>query len=238
MDELLPRNEIVENFEMQHNFADIGSRTLLVNARRIDHVQLILLAVEDITERRRAENLLLSLNEDLKHFSYAVSHDLQEPLRMVTSYTQLLSQQYRGKLDREADEFIAYTLEGAQRMQSLLEELREYWSVNERRLEKRVPVDSQLVLERARQSLHIAIEESGATLNHDPLPTIMAEEVPLAILFQNLIGNAIKYRRRGEPPYIHLSSQENTNEWCFSVADNGLGIEPKYLDRIFLPFQP
>lgn len=166
-----------------------------------------------------------------------MSHDLQESLRTVTSYTQLLSQRYRGKLDDQADKFIAYTLEGAQRMRSLLEELREYWSVNKRRLEKRVPVDSDLVLERAHQSLHVAIEESGATVNHDPLPTIMAEEVPLAILFQNLIGNGIKYRRRGEPPSIHVSSQEKANEWCFSVADNGLGIDAKYLDEIFLPFQ-
>ncbi|HZQ18276.1 MAG TPA: chemotaxis protein CheB [Terriglobales bacterium] len=237
IDELLPRNQIVENFEIQHNFADIGSRTLLVNARRIDHVQLILLAVEDITERKRAENLLLSLNEDLKHFSYAVSHDLQESLRMVTSYTQLLSQRYRGQLDDQANKFIAYTLEGAQRMRSLLRELREYWSVNERRLEKRVPLNSDLVLESARESLHIAIEESGATVSHDPLPTIMAEEVPLAILFQNLIGNAIKYRRPGEPPSIHVSSQKDTDEWCFSVADNGIGIDAKHLDEIFLPFQ-
>ncbi len=237
MDELLPRNEIVENFEIQHDFADIGPRTLLVNARRIDHVELILLAVEDITERKQAETLLLSLNEDLKHFSYAVSHDLQEPLRMMTIYAQLLAQQYKGKLDTQADEFIAYTLEGAQRMKSLLEDLREYWSVNGRRLERRVPVESHLVLERARQSLHAAIKESGATVTNDPLPTTMTDEVPLATLFQNLIGNAIKYGRPGEPPCIHVSSKKTADGWCFSVTDNGIGIDAKYLDKIFVPFQ-
>jgi light-regulated signal transduction histidine kinase (bacteriophytochrome) len=157
---------------------------------------------------------------------------------MVTSYTQLLSHSDIGASSIiKPINSLLITLEGAQRMRSLLGELREYWSVNERRLEKRVPVESDLVLERAHQSLHIAIEESGATVNHDPLPTIMAEEVPLAILFQNLIGNAIKYRRPGEPPSIHVSSQKNTGEWCFSVADNGLGIDAKYLDEIFLPFQ-
>jgi two-component system CheB/CheR fusion protein len=237
MDELLPLNGIVENFEMQHSFADIGSRTLLVNARRIDHVELILLAVEDITERKQAENLLLNLNEDLKHFSYAVSHDLQESLRMVTIYAELLSQKYRGKLDHQADQFITHTLEGAQRMKSLLEDLREYWSAGEPRSEGRLPIDSHLVLERARQSLQIAIEESGATVTHDPLPTLMAEEVALATLFQNLIGNAIKYRRPGEPPYIHVSAKEMANEWRFSVSDNGIGIDAKYLDQIFAPFK-
>ena len=156
---------------------------------------------------------------------------------MVMSYTQLLSQRYSGKFDRQADEFIAYTLEGAQRMKSLLEDLREYWSVNGGRLEKRLPVDPHLVLERARQSLDIASKESGASITYDPLPTIMTEEAPLAILFQNLIGNAIKYRRPGAPPCIHVSSQKDADEWRFSVTDNGIGIEAKYLDQIFLPFQ-
>ena len=210
-----------------------GTMASLGDAERREFGKII----QDVTERKRSEDLLRSLNADLQHFAYATSHDLQEPLRMVKSYTQLLAQRYKGKLDEQADEFIAFAVEGAQRMESLLRDLREYWSVNEQRPVQPIPVDSNLVIEKALNFLSIAMGESGGLVTHDPLPTVMAEEVPLALLFQNLIGNALKYHRSGALPRIHVSSQRSANVWNFSVSDNGIGIEAKQLERIFAPFK-
>ena len=191
----------------------------------------------DITQQKLSDVALRSVNQDLKHFAFAASHDLQEPLRMVTSYTQLLARQYEGKLDQQADQFIAFAVEGAQRMEMLLKGLRDYWAVNEERVEQSVLVDGNRVLEKTLTYLDTRIQESGAIVSHDPLPTVMAEELPLLLLFQNLIGNALKYHRPGEPPRIHVSAQRSANAWNFSVRDNGLGIEPQHLESIFNPFK-
>jgi PAS domain S-box-containing protein len=191
----------------------------------------------DVEEQKRFDAALQSLNSDLKHFSFATSHDLQEPLRMVTSYTQLLAKEYKGRLDSRADEFIAYAVDGAQRMEALLMDLREYWSVSERKIEKLIPIDCNGVLERALVYLEVSIQESGAAVTHDSLPTVMAEGVPLTLLFQNLIGNAIKYHRPETPPHIHVSAQRSAAEWRISVADNGIGIQAKHQEAIFAPFR-
>ena len=198
----------------------------------------------DITEQKRAEeNLrrvteeLRSANEDLKHFSYAAAHDLQEPLRMVMSYTQLLAREYKGGLDANADKFIGHAVEGAERMEALLTDLREYWSVNEQRVEKLIPIDCNGVLEKALAYLEMRVRESGAVVTHDCLPTVMAEEVPLALLFQNLIGNAVKYHRPDEPPRIHVSAARSDGAWNFAVTDNGIGIDAEFLQMIFAPFK-
>jgi light-regulated signal transduction histidine kinase (bacteriophytochrome) len=177
------------------------------------------------------------MNEELKNIAYATSHDLQEPLRMVVSYTQLLAREYKGKLDGQADQFIAYAVEGALRMEMLLKDLREYWSVNEHWRERPIPVDSNRVCAEILQILNAAIQESGARVTHDPLPTVIAEEVPLRLLFQNLIGNAIKYRRPDEPARIHIQARRTHGLWRFSVADNGIGIEAQHLETIFAPFK-
>ena len=192
----------------------------------------------DVTERKRADEQLRRLNSDLKQFSYAASHDLQEPLRMVMSFTQLLAKEYKGKLDGRADVFIGHAVAGAERMESLLRDLREYWSVNEQKAENLVPVDCNLVLERALAYLEMPVKESGAVLVYDSLPTVTAEELPLTLLFQNLIGNAIKYRRQDRPPRIHISAERGADgAWTFSVADNGIGIAPEHLEMIFGPFK-
>ncbi len=234
--ELLPRDQWVRNFEMEHDFLNIGPRTMLLNARRIDHVELILLAIEDITERKLSEKLLRKLNLDLKHFSYATSHDLQEPLRMVTMYTELLAREYKGKMNAQTDLFIGYALEGARRLDALLRDLREYWLIDEQ-IDRFAPLDSGLVLEKTIQALKIPIDESCARVTHGPLPIVVAEEVSLAMLLQNLLANAMKYRRAGEAPSIHVSAQKTTKGWCFAVQDNGIGIEKKYLEQIFAPFK-
>ncbi len=191
----------------------------------------------DLIERSQAEKALQSLNSDLKHFSYAASHDLQQPLRMVMSYTQLLAKRYKSRLDPEADEFITYIVDGARQMETLLTDLREYWSVNEHKIENLGPIDCSLVLQRALSYLDVPIQESNAVVTHDSLPMVIAEEFPLTLLFQNIIGNAMKYHRPEMPPRIHLSAQRSAAMWRISVTDNGIGIEDKYLQTVFAPFK-
>jgi PAS domain S-box-containing protein len=183
---------------------------------------------------RQADQLARS-NAELQQFAYVASHDLQEPLRMVASYTQLLARRYRGKLDQDADEFIAFAVDGATRMQALINDLLAYSRVGTRGKEFTL-TDCTAVLERVLGDMGPTISEAGAIVTYDPLPTVMADGSQLGQVFQNLIGNAIKYRRE-EPPRIHVAARRVADEWIFSVADNGIGIEPQYFERIFVLFQ-
>ena len=184
--------------------------------------------------RRQAVELARS-NAELQQFAYVASHDLQEPLRMVASYTQLLSRRYKGKLDADADEFIAFAVDGATRMQQLINDLLTYSRVGTRGGEF-VPTDCNAVVDRVISDLGAAIDEASAEVTRDDLPTISADPMQLGQLFQNLIGNAIKYYRDA-PPRVHLSAEREGSEWRFSVRDNGIGIDPRYSDRIFVIFQ-
>jgi light-regulated signal transduction histidine kinase (bacteriophytochrome) len=204
---------------------------------------LVTAAIRDITERRRSEEHLVKTvwelkrsNDELQQFAYVSSHDLQEPLRMVSSYTQLLAKRYKGRLDSDADEFIAFAVDGCNRMQGLIQDLLAYSraGTSERELRK---VPSESALRKALTNLRIMIKQSGAVVTHDALPTVRADETQLTQVFQNLVGNAIKYRR-AEDPRVHVSAARNGgNEWTFSVGDNGLGIDPQYFERIFVLFQ-
>ena len=196
-------------------------------------------ASEELAARARelatkSEDLTRS-NDELEQFAYVASHDLQEPLRMISSYVQLLSRRYSGKLDTDADEFIAYAVEGTKRMQQLINDLLAYSRVGTRG-KPPVPTDFERVFLEAMINLKIAVEESGATVTHDKLPTVVADEMQMVQLFQNLIGNAIKFRSC-EGPRIHVSARAEGNEWIFSVHDNGIGIDPQFFDRIFTIFQ-
>jgi PAS domain S-box-containing protein len=252
LEEILPKSTVFLDFEIEHDFEDLGRRVMVLNARRIFHetkrMQMILLAIEDITERKRAEKELkqaealkqaieaLELsNRDLEQFAYVASHDLQEPLRMVSSFTQLLAKRYRGKLDKDADEFIAYIVAGAKRMQTLINDLLTYSRVDTRG-ESFGPMDSEAAFDQAIANLRVAIEEGKAVITHDPLPPIIADESQIVQLFQNLLGNAIKFHGK-EPPRIHVSARQENNEWVFSIRDNGIGIAPEYFDRVFVIFQ-
>ncbi|MBI3979945.1 MAG: PAS domain-containing sensor histidine kinase, partial [Chloroflexi bacterium] len=163
------------------------------------------------------------------------SHDLQEPLRMVSSYVQLLARRYQSKLDRDADEFIDYAVDGARRMQVLINDLLAYSRIG-RRGQPFQAVDAAAAFAEATANLRLAIEESRAVVTADPLPTVSADPGQLVQLFQNLIGNAVKFHG-AEPPMVHVSAREEGHEWVFSVQDNGIGIEPEYYERIFVLFQ-
>jgi light-regulated signal transduction histidine kinase (bacteriophytochrome) len=205
----------------------------------IDHFIAI---KQDVTERKRAQaelaqqaQRLARSNAELEQFAYVASHDLQEPLRMVASYTQLLAKRYRGKLDSDADEFIAYAVDGATRMQALINDLLAFSRIG-RSGRRREPTDCSGVLGRVLTDLKVTIEESGAVVTHGTLPEVMGDAAQLQQVFQNLISNAIKVRGQ-EPPRIHVSCERSGDDWLFSVRDNGIGIDPQYADRIFVIFR-
>jgi PAS domain S-box-containing protein len=174
-------------------------------------------------------------NEELQQFAYVASHDLQEPLRMVSSYTQLLGRRYASHLDSDAREFMGYIVEGSARMKQLIEDLLAYSRVGTRVREFR-DVSSEAALEKALANLRGAQERTNAAVSHDALPAVHADEGQLIQLFQNLVGNAIKFRGT-EEPRIHVSARAQDGAWLFSVADNGIGLDPEYAERIFLMFQ-
>ena len=196
----------------------------------------------DVTERKQVEERLNQItaemqrsNTELEQFAYVISHDLQEPLRMVSSYTQLLAKRYSNKLDSDADEFIAYAVDGAKRMQTLLHDLLDYSRVGTRGKPFTL-VNCEHVVEQAMANLKIAIEESEAAVSYDVLPTVMGDEGQLVQLFQNLIGNAIKFRRE-EPPKVHIWARRRNSVVTFSVNDNGIGINPQHSQSIFEIFR-
>ena len=204
---------------------------------------LVTAAIRDISVRKKSEEHLLKTvgelkrsNDELEQFAYVASHDLQEPLRMVASYTQLLAKRYKGRLDSDADEFIAYAVDGSNRMQRLIHDLLTYSraGANGKALHE---ISSENALKEALTNLRATMKESGAVVTHDSLPTITSDDTQLVQVFQNLVGNAIKYRSV-EVPRVHISATKNGGkEWIFSVRDNGLGIDPQYFERIFILFQ-
>jgi PAS domain S-box-containing protein len=188
----------------------------------------------DITERKRVEELTRS-NQDLERFAYVASHDLQEPLRMVSAYTQLLAERYHGRLDENADQYIGYAVDGAKRMQALIQDLLALSRVG-RRGKERQAVECGAVVAEAAQNLKTAMAECGAVLSYGELPTAFANRSQMVQLFQNLIGNAVKFRGE-KSPAISVSAERRGHEWVFAVADNGIGIPAEQRDRIFEIFQ-
>jgi light-regulated signal transduction histidine kinase (bacteriophytochrome) len=174
-------------------------------------------------------------NEELEMFAYVASHDLQEPLRMVASYTQLLSRRYADKLDQDAQEFIHFAVDGATRMQQLIEALLEYSRVGTRS-QQFTDVDMQQVMNGVMEDLAMRARETGAAVEFNALPTVHGDRVQLRQLLQNLVSNAIKFNGSGKP-VVKVTAEAAPREWVFRVSDNGIGIEPQYRERIFQIFQ-
>lgn len=285
LEEILPKETVFDNFEVENDFPTIGRKIMLLNARRIYQekigTQMILLAIEDITGRKLMEDELRKhrdqheqlveertnelkatnerlkreivehkrtkdeieryaaelkrSNEELQQFAYIASHDLQEPLRMISSYMQLIERRYKGKLDKDADEFINFAVDGAERLQNMVNGLLAYSRVGTQG-KSFEQTDCEAVIEETLANLKVAIEESGAEITYDSLPTLMADSSQLVQVFQNIISNAIKFRG-SEPPRIHISAERKEKEWQFCVRDNGIGIDPKYNNRLFIVFK-
>ncbi len=207
----------------------VGERTVIASVRDITGRR------EAAFERAREMSELSHSNEALEQFAHIASHDLQEPLRMVASYTQLLAKRYRGRLDADADVFIDFAVDGTQRMKQLIQDLLLY----SRAGKGTAPTHefaSEEALREALKNLGAAIEETGAVVTYDRLPVVNCVSSELAQVFQNLIGNAIHYHSESVP-HVHVSALSKNWEWEFSISDNGIGIDPRYFERIFLIFQ-
>ncbi len=197
--------------------------------------------IRDVTERKQTDEKLKQIlaelersNKDLEQFAYAASHDLQEPLRTVSNFSQLLGKRYKGELDAKANQFIDFIVDGSTRMQEMIDNLLAYSRVSTR-AKPFEPTDCETVFDQALTNVKMAIEESGAHVIHYPLPTVMADASQMAQLFQNLLSNAIKFRK--EKPHITVSAAQRGNEWLFLVKDNGIGIAPEFMEHIFKVFQ-
>jgi signal transduction histidine kinase len=220
-------------------FKDDKNEYLMTIARLmgivVENNELMQSSIKFAEELRQSNRELEQSNRELEQFAYVASHDLQEPLRMVSGYTQLLSQRYKDKLGADAAEFIAFAVDGAKRMHGLINDLLAYSRFGSRDTEF-TPTDCDVALQKALSNLQSAVAEAQAAVTHAPLPVLTADRQQLTQLFQNLIGNAIKYRG-SRPPVIHVDCERKPDAWLFSVKDNGIGIDPQFAERIFVIFQ-
>ena len=228
--------------EFRMGLTDITKQKKAENALRIRNEKINKILNVEIDDHENAEielekliENLRSSNKELEQFAYVSSHDLKEPLRMITSFLQLLQRRYAGNLDEDANDFINFAVEGAKRMNIMINDLLEYSRIGstERKFEY---LQSEKILETVQQNLKPSIDENNAIISHDPLPLIYANEQMMIQLFQNLIGNGIKYRDK-ENPMIHISAENVNDEYIFSIKDNGIGIDKKHLKKIFTIFQ-
>jgi signal transduction histidine kinase len=211
---------------------DLGADTEAMRARIVEEIREVESARAELD--RQAQDLQRS-NAELEQFAYVASHDLQEPLRKVASFCQMLERRYAGQLDERADQYIHYAVDGARRMQDLINDLLAFSRVG-RLGHKLEPVDLEALLQRAQANLGARAEETGATIESGELPTVIGDPGLLALVFQNLVGNALKFHG-DDPPRVRVDARRDGDGWEISVADNGIGIEPEYAERIFVIFQ-
>lgn len=238
----LTAGQDIVSFESRYLCKDGSYRWLMWNSVSAAEEQLIYAVAHDVTERKsnqeklqRYAKELARSNADLEQFTYVASHDLQEPLRMVTSYLQLIERRYKERLDADGQTFMKYAVDGAARMQELIHDLLTYSRVGTRG-QPFEPTNVETPLEQAISNLKTLMAEAKAAISHDAMPVVMADSSQLMQLFQNLIANAVKFRSAG-PPNIHIGAEPTQEGWQFSVQDNGIGIDMKYRDRIFIMFQ-
>jgi light-regulated signal transduction histidine kinase (bacteriophytochrome) len=226
--------------EFDHEVAQSGPREIVllaadVNSMR-ERILLELSAVRQANDTLSAHaSDLQRSNADLEQFAYVASHDLQEPLRKVTSFTQLLQRRYGGQLDERADQYIEFAVDGARRMQVLINDLLAFSRVG-RTSQDLGPVSADAALAAAKAALADRLEDAGAVIEAGPLPVVLGQLTLLATVFQNLLSNAVKFRGE-DPPRVTVTAERAGASWSFAVTDNGIGIEPQYADRIFLIFQ-
>ncbi|MDX1494654.1 MAG: ATP-binding protein [Longimicrobiales bacterium] len=253
----LGEGSTVISFENRYRMGDGTYRWISWNAAPSPSGDRIYAIARDVTEKRelvdelsrardesreRARKLaetaqeLARSNEDLQQFAYVASHDLQEPLRMVAGYTELLAKRYKGKLDDDADQFIDFAVDGAHRMKDLISSLLAFSRVHSQGADFE-PIDLEAVMQRVRRDLARRIAETGAEITSDPLPTVHGDEVQLGQLLQNLVANALKFASPDVPPRIHVAAVRQADEWHISVQDNGIGIDARHTQRIFEIFQ-
>ena len=243
--EELQRKEYVRYEDMPIETAD-GQQIaveFLSNVYTVNNKKVIQCNIRDITVRKKLEEDLIikaaelaRSNIELQQFAYVASHDLQEPLRAISGFTELLVKRYHGKIDEKADTYLDFITEGTTRMQQMIQDLLTYSRIQTQE-HKYVLTDSNTSLDLALSDLQIATKEHHAVITNDPLPSVYADQEQITKMFQNLIGNAIKFHKPGVAPNIHISAKQDENSWIFSVSDNGIGIDPQYADRIFKIFQ-
>jgi PAS domain S-box-containing protein len=232
--------EYMDTVEIPILRKDGSVRVALWNSANITTDNRILVSTiaqgQDITERKQAEEALQKTNKELEQFAYVASHDLQEPLRMVASFAQLLEKRYKHQFDKDALEYFTFIVDGAKRMQQLVEDLLQFSRIGRTETETNL-IDCNEIIDKAALILKTSIEDTGAEVTHDDLPVLSANETRLIQLFQNLIGNAIKFGKKDETPRVNISAKPEGTHWLFSVKDNGMGIDPKYFEKIFVIFQ-
>ena len=239
--------ELVENAKREEILRLENIRIAARDAKKIDvdvvanrysvaGLDVIQCNIRDVTERKRAEDELRRSNEDLQQFAYAASHDLQEPLRTVRSYSQLIVAKYQPILDEEGRQFLTYLQNASGRMSELIKDLLTYSQI-QTAISRPEPVNAETTLAWTVMNLQMAIADSSAIITNDPLPTVKIDQMQFVQILQNLIGNALKYRKPNEPPHVHISAQHERTEWIFSVRDNGIGFDQRNADRVFGVFK-
>ena len=239
LEDVLRTEKSFRDFEVIHDFPALGRKVMLLNARKLwregNHSELILLAIEDVTERKRLADELVRSNEDMQRFAYVAAHDLRSPLHSALKLCTLAARRFEGRGSEEAH-LLSMSVESLERLRRLMEDILSYSEVaNAPQQRTLVPLEDPLRI--ALLNLEHHIKESAAEVTYGPLPDVPADRTQMVMVFQNLVGNAIKYRRKGEAPRIRIEAVQEDAFWKISVSDNGEGFEPAYAGNIFEPFK-
>jgi PAS domain S-box-containing protein len=240
LEDVLRTDKSFRDFEVAHDFPTLGRRVMLLNARKLwragNHSELVLLAIEDVSERKRLEDELVRSNEDMQRFAYVAAHDLRSPLNSALKLCTLAARRLEGAVGGEEAHLLSMSVENLERLRRLMEDILSYSEVaNAPQQRTFVPLDEPLRI--ALLNLEHHIKESAAEVTSGPLPKVPADRTQMVMVFQNLVGNAIKYRRKGEVPRIRIEGVREDGFWKMSVSDNGEGFEPAYAGSIFEPFK-
>ena len=239
LEEVLPLQKSFDDFEIVHDFPGLGRLVMLLSGRTLwrtsNNTMMILLVIEDITVRKKIEEELLRSNEDLQRFAYMAAHDLRTPLSAALVLSQILSSRIHERLDARENEMLSTAIESMKRLGTLMNDILSY-SVAKAGAQTHKPISLKEPLDIALANLSADITRNGAVIHHGNLPVIEADCTQLVLLFQNLLGNAIKYRRADVAPIITIIAEQKNSEWVISIADNGQGFEPEEAEKIFEPF--